>query len=156
MTEDQYNTFELIMRLFGDRDEDYDETTSIIFATIKYPLLDAVTDILELEENQVNWLTINLNDTALIIECALEYKALDDVPDFIDTLFPSNKGKLSKNVTIGIPLSLVVEPKETVCAFLQNTISNALDKKQPTKAKLTTDQELMVFMSQSHSLKRVN
>ena len=146
MTESQFELIALVLKLIAERDDDNAYATELIFEAIRDPLMLTMIDVINATEENVTWVDIELRETLLAITFSAKYNSHDDIPAFMNTLFPTSADKLIRSITIGIPVALVASPPDVIKSFLLNTIDNAMSKQQKSKIDLTPQQELFLLM----------
>jgi hypothetical protein len=171
---------EVLLALFDEREEVFDELSEMIYEQIAPTVLKAITELYQLDEDHVHWHQCELMETMLMIVSSVDIEPGAPVSPFIKFAF--NQPDIAaiddetgeRIIRIGIPIPYVFADVEDIKQFLCDAVlgpeasdearelmSNPTDEPTPTVTSpmhqfdptdLTEDQLRQMLVHQQHTL----
>lgn len=151
---EQLESLEQLVKLFEQRDEEYDVSTEGILDVIHDPLLVVVAELFNSSERDITWTAVEINLPMIVLTCNIEYSKVEDVPQFVNVVAPpsADDNSLIRKITVGLPIVMVFAEKARIKQYLESTIEKTLErvstKSEITQApaQLTPEQSMQLFL----------
>ena len=125
-----------LLQLLEERDTVVEQITAHILDKIQSPLLEVLTELFGLPEQNIEWLDVQYMEKVLLIMCAIQYdpkyataylRGLFKQPSAIDVVDEN-----MKMIRIGIPISYVFGSRENIIKFLYEVANDSILEKIET------------------------
>lgn len=126
-SKDQIEKIKHLISLFEARDKLYQQTTEEILELVGPTALDALFTLFDAPMEQVRWLETHLVENIMLLVASITYDDDQEVPPVIQALSPNPEegGPSIRLFRVGIPLTMLFQPKEDIVDYLTETAGKA-------------------------------
>lgn len=119
-----------ILSLFEERARWVQAYTDSLFEAIRPTALEALTVVFNTPFESISWLDITLVENVVVISAIVSYDDDAAIPEIIEKVSTDVQGlpqgekaiRLYRLVRVGIPVELILEPKENIIGFFQRGV----------------------------------
>jgi len=119
LEEEQLKQF---ISLIDERDQERKAYNEYIIDFLSETVRVAVHNLLNIPHSHVEWQDIQIVGPAAVFDCLITYSPAHELSEFLQLIDPPQEGdspvQLQRELTLGIPLSILFKPHEVITKFL--------------------------------------
>lgn len=126
----QLQDLDTLISLIEERDDAYDQLTEAAIDLLQPTLLTAIVSVLNVDEALVTWITVNVDDTSVIVTCSvnLPYEVLAQQRYAPVLLDPNDVLENEQIFHLGVPLAYAVASPEDTATYINQMIEDTLSQ----------------------------
>ena len=147
MGRDEMNTEKNVTRLLqilNEREKVIEKATAYVLNEIRPTVLDALRELFEVSDADVEWIDIQAVENSLVLMCIVKFNPYNLSPflqktlSFEENVVPANPSH--EILKIGLPINQAFYPKETIKKFLME-VADSPDTEEVNDAYLASSVE---------------
>lgn len=137
--DEKFEKIEEILELFDEREELWREYNEMIADRIMSTTLAALYELFGLPVDSVEWVDLQIAETALVVVCSVSYDSTTELSPFLKKLDEATDTPIPVDVQrilrIAIPIASIFSPKEEIKEFLMGFSVNVKEEDEEINEK---------------------